>query len=845
MDTLTIGKNVTNIGSAAFINCKRLKTIINFSDLVLKKGSTDYGEVAYNADRIINADGHVDQYYFKETEKYISLIAYLGNDNELLLPNAYDQKKYTIGDYAFYNLPNIIAVTIPDSVTSIGEKAFYGCSKLESITMGKNVTTIGCSAFEGTAWHEQQPDGEIYLSTVLYEYKGIMPPNTSIEIKDGTTSVSGNAFINCTGLNSITIPKSITHIGDNAFYGCYNLKNIVNFSTIDLKKKSTDNGYIAYYADEVLNADGRIDNFIFGITDGEYNIIAYWGNDENITLPDKYKGKSYSIGDEVFIGKTEINTVTIPNSVTSIGEKAFYGCSKLESITMGKNVTTIGCSAFEGTAWHEQQPDGEIYLSTVLYEYKGIMPPNTSIEIKDGTTSVSGNAFINCTGLNSITIPKSITHIGDNAFYGCYNLKNIVNFSTIDLKKKSTDNGYIAYYADEVLNVDGRIDNFIFGITDGEYNIIAYWGNDENIILPDKYKGNSYGIGDGVFEENKKIQSIIIPSSVTRIGNSSFLSCSSLTAVTLPHSVVDIGDWAFGECTNLNYINIPNGVKSIGRDAFNGCKNLNSITIPMSVTNIGTGAFSDCPSLNSINVDDCNVVYDSRDNCNAIIESKADRLIAGCCSTIIPHDIIFIGEQAFSGCTELNAITLPCNITYIEADAFAGCERLTYMSIPNSVKNIGDFAFSFCSSLTSVTIPNSVTSIGEYTFYGCLSISSITLGTNLRAIGDFAFANCPEITLLSSLSSNAPVCNTNTFDSNIYDHAQLCVPEDYHEVYKQTTPWCYFKIESLTTSISDIETETNNDRNIIYDLNGVSYKRKKLSKNGLYIYNGRKILITF
>ena len=646
MDTLTIGKNVTNIGSAAFINCKRLKTIINFSDLVLKKGSTDYGEVAYNADKIINADGHVDQYYFKETEKYISLIAYLGNDNELLLPNAYDQKKYTIGDYAFYNLPNIIAVTIPDSVTSIGEKAFYGCSKLESITMGKTVTTIGCSAFEGTAWHEQQPDGEIYLNTVLYEYKGIMPPNTSIEIKDGTTSVSGNAFINCTGLNSITIPKSITHIGDNAFYGCYNLKNIVNFSTIDLKKKSTDNGYIAYYADEVLNADGCIDNFIFGITDGEYNIIAYWGNDENI-------------------------------------------------------------------------------------------------------------------------------------------------------------------------------------------------------ILPDKYKGNSYGIGDGVFEENKNIQSIIIPSSVTRIGNFSFLSCSSLTAVTLSHSVVDIGDWAFGDCTNLNYINIPNGVKSIGRHAFNGCKNLNSITIPMSVTNIGTGAFSYCPSLNSINVDDCNVVYDSRDNCNAIIESKADRLIAGCCSTIIPHDIIFIGEHAFSGCTELNAITLPCNITYIEADAFAGCERLTYMSIPNSVKNIGDFAFSSCSSLTSVTIPNSVTSIGEYTFHGCLSISSITLGTNLRAIGDFAFANCPEITLLSSLSSNAPVCNTNTFDSNIYDHAQLCVPEDYHEVYKQTTPWCYFKIESLTTSISDIETETNNDRNIIYDLNGVSYKRKKLSKNGLYIYNGRKILITF
>ena len=326
LDTLTIGKSVTNIGSAAFSGCKRLKTIINFSDLVFKKGATNYGEVAYNADKIINADGHIDQYYFKETEKYISLIAYLGNDNALLLPNTYNKKAYTIGDYAFQNLPNIIAVTIPDSVTSIGEKAFYGCNKLESITMGKNITTIGCSAFEGTAWHEQQPDGEIYLNTVLYEYKGTMSPNTSIEIKDGTTSVSSNAFINCTGLNSITIPKSITHIGDNAFYGCYNLKNIVNFSTINLKKKSTDNGYIAYYADEVLNADGRIDNFIFGITDGEYKIIAYWGNDENIILPDKYKGNLYSIGDEVFMGKTEIISVTFPNNVTSIGEKAFYGC---------------------------------------------------------------------------------------------------------------------------------------------------------------------------------------------------------------------------------------------------------------------------------------------------------------------------------------------------------------------------------------------------------------------------------------------------------------------------------------------------------------------------------------
>ena len=190
--------------------------------------------------------------------------------------------------------------------------------------------------------------------------------------------------------------------------------------------------------------------------------------------------------------------------------------------------------------------------------------------------------------------------------------------------------------------------------------------------------------------------------SVTKVGNYAFSHCSNLTSIEIPNSVTSIGDSAFSYCHSLTNIEIPNSVSSIGTFAFFGCTNLTSIEIPNSVTSIGYGAFSNCSALETMSVEEGNSVYDSRENCNAIIKTETNTLVSGCKSSIIPNSVTSIGIAAFSGCSELTSIEIPNSVTSIGNSAFYGCSELTSIEIPNSVTSIGDSAFSECYSLTSI-----------------------------------------------------------------------------------------------------------------------------------------------
>lgn len=204
---------------------------------------------------------------------------------------------------------------------------------------------------------------------------------------------------------------------------------------------------------------------------------------------------------------------------------------------------------------------------------------------------------------------------------------------------------------------------------------------------------------------------LTIPSTVTYSGTS--------------YAVTMIGDNAFRQCSGLTSVTIPGSVTLIGNNAFYYCSGLTSVTIPNSVTSIGEYAFSFCFNLTSIVVNSGNVKYDSRNNCNAIIDTESNTLIVGCKNTIIPNTVTSIGAQAFFGCTSLTSVAIPYHVTSICSDAFAYCSGLTSVTIPNSVTSIDYGAFSHCSSLTSVRIPNSIISIVGNPFMYCSALASI------------------------------------------------------------------------------------------------------------------------
>ena len=344
---------------------------------------------------------------------------------------------------------------------------------------------------------------------------------------------------------------------------------MINFSNLTFHKGDSEYGYVASYAEKVVNAPNGFIDGDFGWIENEdgMTLAGYLGDATELTLPAKYNGKS----------------------VTTIRSAAFYGCSGLTNVVISNSVTTIGDYAFRSCT--------------------GL----SSITIPNSVTSIGRNAFEQCTNLTNIEIPNSVTSIGDYAFYGCSGLTSI------------------------------EIPNSVTSI------------------------------GIGVFGYCTGLSSITIPNSVTKIKKSTFQYCSGLKSIEIPNSITEIGENAFCYCDTLANIEIPNSVISIGKEAFSSCDDITNLTIPKSVTNIGSSAFAGCTGLESIVVESGNRIYDSRDNCNAIIEKNTNTLISGCKNTVIPNSVTRIGEYAFAGCKELKYLIFPSSVRTISDGAFNAC----------------------------------------------------------------------------------------------------------------------------------------------------------------------------
>ena len=379
--------------------------------------------------------------------------------------------------------------------------------------------------------------------------------------------------------------------GESLFCGWYLDAECKNH--IAIIDASTVRDYVVYaYSDDSATYGLSIQN---GIVKG------YNGTLNDVVIPSYYKGYAVTdIIDNAFKGCSSITNLTIPDSVTRIGNYAFYGCTGLTGVTIPDGVTSIGGTAFYNTAWYNNQPDGLVYAGKVAYQYKGTMPSNTSIVIKDGTLGIADSAFSGCKGLTSIVIPNSVTSIDSWAFIDCSGL------TSITIPDGVTSIGYAAF-------------GYCTGLT--------------SITIPDSVTS----IGNYAFYNCNSLTSITIPDSVTSIGTGAFKGCTGLTSITIPNSVTSIGNYAFQDCSGLTSVTIGKGVTSIGDRAFEGCSGLTNITIPDSVTSIGNYSFFGCNKLTTI------VFNGTIEQWNAISkEHKWDNGISSSCKIICSDGTINI-----------------------------------------------------------------------------------------------------------------------------------------------------------------------------------------------------------
>ena len=285
-----------------------------------------------------------------------------------------------------------------------------------------------------------------------------------------------------------------------------------------------------------------------------------------------------------------------------------------------------------------------------------------------------------------------------------------------------------------------------------------------SLVIPDSVTN----IGDYAFWNCRSLTDIVIPDGVTSIGKCAFEGCSALSSVVIPDSVSCIGFGAFENCSSLHSVVIPDSVTSIGESAFYDCESLSSLVIPDSVASIGDNAFSGCSSLSSVVIPESVVnlngnpfcrwdgelkclspyfIYDNK----VLFDKDKSKIIAfrdkNTTSYVIPDSVTHIGESAFRHCSSLSSLVLPDSVTSIGDRAFEDCSSLKSLVLPDSVTSIGDNAFSDCSSLSSLVLPDGVTSIGDRAFYYCSSLRSIVIPNSVTSIGDNAFCGC------SSLSS--------------------------------------------------------------------------------------------
>lgn len=683
----------------------------------------------------------------------------------------------TIGAYAFCDMADVTAVSLPATLLTIDACAFQYCTALESVKLPDKLQGIGDNAFEGCesltgtltipASVALVGDGAFMdcdgltgvnvgsgLSVLSEQLFAQCDSLKNVKLVSGLKEIKKDAFAGCTALKSITVPTSVTKMGAGVFRACTALESITLPFT---------------GAAKVLNEGDTCYPFgyIFGSVEYDESISVkqrYFTVAENPTyftttyyIPESLVKVTLSLGDVnpyAFYNCSGLESAAVSDTTEYIGNSAFYGCTGLEEIMLPSTVKHIGDGAYDGcgsltTVWYEgtQKQWSKVSIgdnnaplediTVYCVSNSGTCGDHVNWVLDDeGTLIITGSGDMEDYGdwiyvpwyeyretIKTVVLNEGVTSIGGYAFYGLSALTGITVAETVEKI------GDAAFYGCASIS-EIPLPETLESIGDEAFYGCAKLAGE--LVLPETL---TY-IGDGAFKNCRKlVGSVTVPAGVEELGDGVFYGCTGLNEIVLEEGITSIGDDAFNGCSGLTDVRIPDSVVSIGDGAFSGCVDLLSVTLPETLESLGKGAFYGCFSLEEIQIP-------------AGITAIGDETFYGCIAlteVVLPDTVEAIGDYAFGSCISLAEITLPAGEVELGEGIFADCSALTEVEIPTGMTAIGDGMFAGCLDLETVLIADSVTEIGSNAFNSCVTLSDIVLPEGLTVLGDSAFYGCESL----------------------------------------------------------------------------------------------------
>ena len=710
------------------------------------------------------------------------------SDNTNLTAVSLPESLTTLGIRAFGGCQSLKTIKIPSKVTAIPDRCFVYCSSLESVTIPEGVTTIGSYAFQSCKLNALTlPESLETIGSYAFSFCGL----TELVIPEGVLVIDQDAFLGNYSLKNLILPSTITSIGNEAFRDNDNLQSIIcNAATppalgdnafrsnISIKVPMASivayrqavgwKNFTNYYGGEMF-ADG----ITYWINEKEAMVAAADSSLTEVNIPSvvEFEGNQYlvtKINDMLFLDNTNLESVALPESLTTLGIRAFGGCQSLKTIKIPSGVTTIPyqcfleCSSLESVTI----PEGVTTLGLYAFSncrFKTLTLPSTITKIDDGVFSHNNNLrTITC---NAVTPPM----LGDNVFY--YSATSSVKVPLQSIAAYRQADGWkniSEYYVYEVIS-----DGVTYRIDDKAAYVRAVDKTVSEICLAENvaFEGAQYPlykIADKAFAGNGSITLVTVPATVETIGSNAFDGVTypiiKIKATTPPVLA--------SKLPMLSAIVPPASVKAY--KAANYWKDMtiigegkNDIEVTTSATvdlteAIMTQAKITPASVTSIKVhgpltndDIINALNTNMRSCYAIdlsdaeIEALPDGAFNGKIGLLeitLPAGLKAIGNNAFRGCFALrNEVTIPAGVQTIGSYAFSGCRNAKFNpALPETLTAIGDYAFQNCANLYAVTLPASLQTIGEYAFYAS-SIQEIVLPEGLFSLGDGAFWFCKAL----------------------------------------------------------------------------------------------------